>query len=431
MSPLTGAVLFAPVTTTPSGPVRVAYVMTHHPRVATTFITNEIAEIERIGGEVVPIAMNPPSAADLPDEAARAASSRTLHLKSEGPVRLLRSTWRVAIAHPLPFVALLIAALRSARLDVGIAARRLVHLADAARAVEHCREHGVTHLHAHFGQAPATIAWFAAAIGNMAEGERWTWSFTIHGFQDFVNESDARLDLKAASASFVVCVSDFTRSQLCRVTDPRLWDRFHVVRCGIDLAAFPVRAARPMPADPRVLVVARLSAEKGHVVLLHALARLRAEGTPATVEVIGSGPYEPEIRAEVERLGLRDAVTLHGELLPGAVAEHLREADVFCLPSFSEGLPISIMEAMAVGVPVVATAISGIPELAVHDETALTVPPSNAEALAAALRRLVAEPGLATTLATAGRAAVEERHDLQVNVARLRELLVGEGTSRP
>lgn len=430
MSPLSRDLRSPPVSTAPHEAVRVAYVMTHHPRVATTFITNEIDEITAHGGRITPIAMNSPAPEDLTTEAARATSADTLYLKASGPLGLLRSVVRVASAHPVPFLLLALRALRSARLDLGIAARRLVHLAYAARAVEHCRARGVTHLHAHFGQAPATIAWFTAELGRLA-GEDWTWSFTIHGFQDFVNEADARLDLKAGSAAFVVCISDFTRSQLCRVTDPTLWDRFHVVRCGIDLDAFAPRTPRPMPAAPRLLVVARLSAEKGHVVLLHALARLRAAGRAPTLEIIGSGPYEAEIRAEIHRLGLADAVVLHGELLPDEVRRHLADADLFCLPSFSEGLPVSIMEAMAIGVPVVATAISGIPELATHDETALTVPPGNVEALATALERMMTEPGLAEQLSVAARAAVEARHDVHTDVAQLAELLVAASDRGP
>ncbi|QGG95981.1 glycosyltransferase family 4 protein [Actinomarinicola tropica] len=410
----------------PSAPrVRIAYVMTHHPRVATTFINDEIAEVTRRGGEVVPIAMNRPAPDDVRGAWAEDEARRTLYLKAAGPLTLLLALARVLREHPLPAARLVLSALGSARLDLGIAVRRLVHLAYAARAVEHCRDLDVRHLHAHFGQAPATIAWFAAEIGNMSEGDRWTWSFTIHGFQDFVNEADARLDLKAASASFVACVSDFTRSQLCRVAEPRLWDRFHVVRCGIDLDAFAPRDPAPPSQAPRVLVVARLSAEKGHVVLLHAVARLREKGLDVGVDLVGGGPYEAEIRAEEARLGLSDAVAHHGELLPSAVRERLVAADVFCLPSFSEGLPISIMEAMACGVPVVASGISGIPELAVHDETALTVPPGNVDALTTALERMLTEDGLAATLSAAGRVAVQERHDLRRNVGELLDLFAG------
>jgi colanic acid/amylovoran biosynthesis glycosyltransferase len=404
--------------------IRVAYVMTHYPRVATTFISGELAEVVALGGHVVPIAMNPPGADDVPTDESRRQRDRTIYLKSSGAWRLALALVRAIRANPAGMARLAGTVIRSARLDLGLIARRVVHLAYGAFIVEQLRDTEVRHLHAHFGLAPATIAWCAAEIGTL-EDDRWTWSFTIHGFQDFVNETDARLDLKAASASFVVCVSDFTRSQLCRVSDPRHWDRFHVVRCGIDLDEFAQRAPRPVPPCPRLAVVARLSPEKGHVVLLDALARLRERGIDARLEIIGSGPHEAAIRAEVDRLELAGGVELAGELLPQDVLQHLLDADIFCLPSFSEGLPVSIMEAMAVGIPVVSTAISGIPELAVHDETALTVPPSNVDALVRAIERLVHEPDLGEALSTEARSAVERDHDVHRNVRELVALFDG------
>lgn len=407
----------------PTGRLRVAYVMTHHPRVATTFINGEIEGITRAGGEILPVAINPPGPEDLTTPEARRAAAETLHLKSVGLHRLAVAFLRFTLRHPGAALRLLALAVRSARLDLGILARRLVHLADAAYLVEHLRERDVTHLHAHFGQAPATIAWFTSLIGNETGDERWTWSFTIHGFQDFVNEADARLDLKAASASFVACISDFTRSQLCRVADPRWWPRFHVLRCGIALDEFPDRGRRPVGDPPHIVTVARLSPEKGQVVLIDAVALLHRRGIAATLEIVGSGPYEADLRAAIERHGLGGHVELTGEQQPAVVAERLRAADLFCLPSFSEGLPVSIMEAMAIGTPVVTTAISGIPELAVHDETALTVPPGNAEAIAQAVARLCEEPGLAESLSGAARTAVADRHDVVRTVAAVQQHL--------
>lgn len=404
----------------------VAYVMTHHPRVAMTFIAGELAEIQRLGGRITPIAMNSPAAEDVATPEGAAARAETLYLKEQGIARLAITWAAVTARHPVAMARLVRTAVASARLDPKLIIRRLVHLVYAATAVRRCRARGVRHLHAHFGQSPSTIAWFTAEIGNMGRGPRWTWSFTIHGFQDFVDETIARLDLKAASATFVVCISDFTRSQLCRITDPRLWDRFHVVRCGIDLEAFAPRAPRPMREVPRVLVVARLSAEKGHPVLLEAARILRERGTRIEVEIVGSGPYEPEIREQAVRSGIADDVHFLGELQPAEVAVRLADADVFCLPSFNEGLPVSIMEAMAVGVPVVSTCISGIPELAVHHETALTVPAANATALADALALLVRDPSgsapMRDDLVRAARSAVERDHDVHTNVARLAAL---------
>jgi colanic acid/amylovoran biosynthesis glycosyltransferase len=395
-----------------------AYVMTHYPRVALTFIAGEVDEIERRGGRIVPIVMNVPAPADLSTEKARERWRRSLYLKSS-PLRIVGAMLATAAAHPLKMARLVITAMKSARWDLGLVARRLAHLSDAALAARHCREQRIGHLHAQFGQAPATIAWFACEILNFGRGAACTWSFTIHGFQDFVDESVSRLDLKAASARFVICVSDFTRSQLCRVSDPRYWDRFLVVRCGIDLAAFPLRPPRPMRAVPRILVVGRLSPEKGHDILLEAVRKLTDEGIIVEVEIIGDGPLGDAIRHQEVALGLEGRVIYAGELLPDEVSRRLADADLFCLPSFAEGLPISIMEAMAVGVPVVTTWIGGIPELAVNEVTAMTVPPGNSETLSIAIKRLVGDPTLRDQLARGGRAAVERMHSREANAGQL------------
>jgi glycosyltransferase involved in cell wall biosynthesis len=220
----------------------------------------------------------------------------------------------------------------------------------------------------------------------------------------------------------VVCVSDFTRSQLCRVADPRYWNRFNVVRCGIDLSAFPLREPRPLGATPRVVIVGRLSPEKGHGILLKAARKLADENIPVQVEIIGDGPFAAAIRQQADTLGIADRVAHSGELLPDEVSRRLVNADIFCMASFAEGLPISIMEAMAVGVPVVTTWVGGIPELAVNDVTALTVPPGNSDALAAAIRRLVTDAKLREGLVPAARAAVERMHSRDRNGEQLAEM---------
>lgn len=398
-----------------------AYVMTHYPRVALTFIAGEVDEVERQGGRVFPIVMNQPAPADLATDQARGRQRRSFYLKVS-PLRIATATLATFAAHPLKMTRLALRAIRSARSDVALIARRLAHLCYAAASARYCRERQIRHLHAHFGQAPATIAWFACEIRNFEPGAECTWSFTIHGFQDFVDEAVARLDLKAASASFVICVSDFTKSQLCRVSDPRYWDRFHVVRCGIDLDAFVLRKPRPMREVPRIAIVGRLSPEKGHGILLDAVAKLAKEGVQVEVEIIGDGPFADAIRREEAALGIEDRVIHSGELLPDEVFRRLADADIFCMASFSEGLPISIMEAMAAGVPVVATWISGIPELAVNEVTAMTVPPGNADVLTVAIKRLIRDPALGERLIPAARAAVERMHSRKSNGAQLAEM---------
>lgn len=401
----------------------IAYVMTHYPRVALTFISGEIDALERRGIVIEPFAMNLPSAEDLCSDDYKRRRDRTIYLKASWWTALGAFAGE-AVKHPLAMSRLIARALSSAGGDVALSVRRLAHLVEAAPVAKSCVRRGVTHLHAHFGQAPATIAWFAAEMMNFGQPGRASWSFTIHGFQDFVDEAIARLDLKAASAAFVICISDFTKAQLCRITPPHLWDCFQVVRCGIDLGQFPFRGERKPSQRPRIVTVGRLSPEKGQLILIQALAALRDKGVEAELTLIGDGPLEEWIKNEISLLRIEDRVLLTGELLPEEVNAHLSEADIFCLPSFSEGLPVSIMEAMALGVPVVTTFIGGIPELAIDGKTALTVPAGNVGALADALERMIVDGELRKNLIGAARQEVSRRHDRNRNADQLASLFI-------
>jgi colanic acid/amylovoran biosynthesis glycosyltransferase len=403
---------------------RVAYVLTNYPCLAMTFISGEIDEIRRRGGEVFPIAMNRPSDSELATVEGRQRASDCRYLKSAEPARALA---RLLIRHPIGVARVAATALRSARSDVVRMARRLVHVAYAALVVEHCRSNGVSHLHAHFGQSPASIAWFAAELGNLEAGERWTWSMTAHGADVFSDSDEVRADLKVEHASFVIAISDFTRSQVLRYSDPAWWSKVKVVRCGIDLEAFPKRHVEPVGVTPVVTTVGRLAPEKGQTVLIDALAELRDRGITARVELIGAGPLQQTLRAAAFARGIEDRVDFVGELPPHEVAERLRRSTVFCLPSFAEGLPVAMMEAMAMGAPVVATHVNGIPELAVNGRSALTVAPGDAQALAGALETVLADPAGARCRADEARRLVEVYHEQSRNVGQLIDLLLDAG----
>lgn len=401
----------------------VGYVLTHFPKLAQTFIAGEIEAVERAGVPVRVFAMNAPEAHELARPGAEAKAARTTYLKpamGQALVALMAASLR----HPIAMAGVWRKAMASACGNPARLARRLVHLAQGALVARIARREGIERLHAHFGLAPATIAWLATAIAR-AEGRRAArFSFTIHGFHDFFDPAESRLDLKARDAAQVLCISDFTRSQLCLTTDPAWWPRFHVARCGVDTAAFAFRDPAPISCRMRIMALGRLSPEKGFAVLIEALALLRERGVEAELRIVGDGPTRGALEAQIAALGLADRVTLTGELPPAEVSRELAGSDLFCMASFSEGLPVSIMEAMAVGVPVVSTWIAGIPELARQGETALTVPPADAGALAAAIARLAGDEALRVHLARAARALVEERHDLWrcgTAVARLLE----------
>ena len=399
---------------------KVAYVLTHYPRLAQTFIDAEIEAVERAGQPVRVFAMNSPDAGERIREGAGERIARTTYLKPAifaGLAALALFTVR----HPVRMARVWIAAIVSAGGSPVRIVRRMSHLAQAALLANCAAKEGIERLHAHFGLAPATIAWFAASMLR-TRGLEASFSFTIHGYHDFVELAESRLDIKAAEAAAVICISDYTLSQLYLATDPRHWGKFHVVRCGIDIAAFPYRDPSVIEHIPRLLAVGRLSPEKGFAVLLDALHTLRESGIDATVQIVGDGPERTRLKARISELGLDGFVDLPGELSPGEVRRALAAADLFILPSLSEGLPISLMEAMACGTPVVTTWIAGIPELACNEKTALTVPPANPSELAKAIDRLAADQSLRRSVARNARDLVVASHDVNrsgIEVARL------------
>ena len=392
----------------PAG-LRVGYILTHYPRLAQTFIAAEVLAVGRTGVKVLPFAMNPPTVSEQTAPGAAQRIAQTTYLKPQ-IARALAALAGQTLRHPIGVGRIMAMALASAGGSPRRLIRRSAHLLQAALVAHVARRERLDYLHAQFGLAPATIAWLAAALSTVA-GRPLPFGFTIHGFHDFVDAAESRLDLKARDAAQVLCVSDFTRSQLCLVTDPELWPRFHVARCGIDLTAFAYRRPRPLDGLPTALAVGRLSAEKGFDVLIEALAQLRRQGAPQRLILVGDGPLRTSLEGAAMRSGVTDLIEFTGELPPAEVRAHLDRADLFCLPSFSEGLPISIIEAMAVGVPVVTTWIAGIPELAEAGVTALTVPPARADALAEAMRRLADDAPLRLRLSQAARSRVEEQHE--------------------
>ena len=395
----------------------VGYVMTHYPRNAQTFIAGEIDGVRAAGVDVATFAMNRPDARELAVAGAQERAAGTSYLK-DSPLGAIGDVLTIALRHPIGMSRIVGAALTSGGGSVRRTIRRLAHLVQAARLARVARKRGLRHLHAHFALAPATIAWLASRMMSL-DGPPVGFSFTIHGFHDFVDPAETRLDLKAKAAAAVVCISDFTRGQLFLNSDPAVWPRAQVIRCGIDLAAWQFAARARDATAPTIMALGRLSAEKGFGILIEALVQL----SDVKLRLVGDGPERAALTALVDRLDLADRVTFVGELPPEQVRAELRAADIFCLPSFSEGLPVSIMEAMAAGVPVVATWIAGIPELASDGVTALTVPPARADALADALRRLVDDPALGATLAVAARARVEQQHDQVINGRAMADLL--------
>lgn len=393
--------------------MRIAYLVNTYPRASHTFIRREIQALERMGLAVHRFAMRSDRAA-LHDAKDLEEDRRTEHLLERSKVQLVVSALGWLTRHPAQAAAALRLALRCGGRG-NARALHLVYLLEAAHLARRCRDLGVTHLHAHFGTNSATVAMLASVMG----GPRY--SFTVHGPEEFDAPAALCLGDKVGRAVFVVAVSSFGRSQLCRWADVADWAKLHVVHCGIEPARFP--APDPLPDGVQLVAIGRMAEQKGLPLLVEAMA-LAAPALPGVrLALVGDGPLRPMIEARIAALGLQDRIRLTGWLDEAAVRAELSAATALVLPSFAEGLPMVVMEAMAAGRPVIATAIAGLPELMTRD-TGWLVPAGDAPALADAIITLAAMPrARLAEMGTAGRARVLARHDADTEARRLFSLI--------
>lgn len=395
--------------------MKVGYLVSQYPATSHTFIRREIEAVRALGVAVKTYSVRPPAhAVDTPREAAAAAETYTILGQSTG--RLLAIAARRAASHPRRSWTVLRQAMRHRVPGVRAMTWALFHLVEALVLADRLQRDGVTHLHNHFGNAGATVGMLAASHAGIG------WSLTLHGISEFDYPAGNLLPAKLEEARFAACVSYFGMAQAMRLTKPALWDKLQIVRCAIDPADLPPR--RPVdnaPTTTRMICVGRLSPEKGHAGLLEAMAQLAPERPSLHLVIVGDGPEEAALKAQAAALGLSDAVTFTGRLDEAATLAAIADSDMLVLPSFMEGLPIVLMEAMALGVPVVATRVAGIPELVIDHETGLLFDPANWTALAAAVARLADDPALGKQLAAKGKKRIEKEFAYPVAAAPLAE----------
>jgi len=297
------------------------------------------------------------------------------------------------------------------------ALRHLVYLAEAALLQRWLEREGFEHVHAHFGTNSTAVALLCRDLGGP------TFSFTVHGSEEFDAPRALSLEEKISAARFVIAVCDYGRSQLYRQCPAESWERIHVVRCSID-AAWRDCAEAPIPSAPRLVCVGRLCEQKGQLLLVRAVAALVQSGRDVELDLVGDGPLRGALEREVARLDVKQQVRLLGTRDQAGVMEALRAARAFVLPSFAEGLPVAIMEAMAMARPVVSTYVAGIPELVIPGENGWLVAAGSLTGLGEALEEVLdASPERLGEMGRAGRRRVLRLHDAASNAVRLAELL--------
>ncbi|MFT3927966.1 MAG: glycosyltransferase [Myxococcales bacterium] len=393
--------------------MRVAYLVNQYPSISHTFVRREIEGLEELGVGVARYSMRPTPLEALPDPADRRERELTAALLAPGGNALMLSVARVAASRPAAFArAQALSMAVGKRSDRGLL-RNLAYLAEACALLEAFERDPVDHLHAHFGTNPAAVAMLTRVLGGPS------YSFTAHGPEEFDKPDLLSLREKINHASFVVGVSSFGRSQLYRYCDAHQWDKIHVVRCGVD-ASYVARRPTALPERPRFVSVGRLCEQKGQLLLVEAAARLLQRGRKLELVLVGDGPMRKEVEALIAREGIEAHVRITGWASGETVQREIEEARVFVLPSFAEGLPVVLMEALGRGRPVISTYVAGIPELVRDNECGFLVPAGSVEHVAGAMERaLDTDTKTLSAMGQVGYRRVREMHDAQDNARAL------------
>ncbi len=402
--------------------------MSRFPKITETFILYEILGLERLGlsTEIYPLLREHQSVVHPEAEAV----VERAHFHPFVSWKILKANAHYLRRKPMTWVRVLGEVLRGTFGSINFLVGAIGIFPKAVRFAYEMEREGVTHVHAHFATHPTVAALIIHRLTGIP------FSFTAHGSDLHVDRR--MLDRKVEAAAFAVTCSNFNREVMVRECGEPARDRIHVIPYGVDLDVFrPNGGASRAPGPLRIICVASFEEVKGHRYVVDACARLRERGVDFVVDLIGGGPLRGEVERQIADAGLRDRFTLHGMLDRAAVAEMLRSADVKVLASSPtregkrEGMPNVLIEAMAAGLPVVSTQLTGIPELVETGVTGILVPPADGPALAEALEELARDPALRRRMGVAGEEKARRTFDRQANAAALAALFEGVASRRP
>ncbi len=396
--------------------MRIGYLVSEYPSVSHTFIRREVNALRERGAEIHTFSVKRPAASELLSPIDRRELAETGYILPVGLLELLRVHAIAAFGRPLAYVSCLRDALRHRLPGMRGAIWSVFHFAEAIRLAGKLESLGIRHLHNHFSNPGATVGFLTARFLGIPR------SLTLHGSADFDSPTRPLLGAKIGQASFVACVSYHGRAQALRIADPADWSKVIIARCGLDLTKLPDPLGRKRaPGRCRIICVGRLSPEKGHLGLIDAFADLIDQGVDAELRILGEGPARVDLERQILRRGLGERCSLPGGVPEETVFQEIAASDLFVLPSFVEGLPIVLMEAMALRVPVIAPRLAGIPELVEDAKSGLLFTPTDWEELTGVMMRLIADPEQREQLAAEGRRKVETDFDVARVVGALWE----------
>ena len=403
---------------------RVAYLAPEIPALSATFVYNEILALERQGIDVVPITVHQPNAIVEGNADVEALAARTHYLYQKSLAQFLYVSILFLLSNPVVYLRAVGAMVQDvfkvglfSRIGVGLIYRFLA----SASVAEILKKQRCTHLHVHFAHIPTDIAMYSAMLAGIP------FSFTSHANDLF--QRGWLLKEKVDRAKFCVTISEYNKKYLMQHGAQE--SSVHVVHCGVDSAAFGALSDKNSNDKLVIGSLGRAVEKKGFDILLDTVPLLKQQGITLQIQLAGDGPLLPLLQQQAARLGITDDVEFCGAIAHDNVSTWLQTLDLFVLPcqrdanGDMDGIPVVLMEAMMVGVPVISTRISGIPELVVDNVTGLLAQPGDSDSLAQAIVCLQGNKNLRQSLVNSAVALVQDQFDLNKNTARLAKLFNG------
>ncbi len=393
----------------------IAYVNSLYARASDSFIRAEVLQLRSFGHTVHTFSIRKPTESELVSQEIIDEYRQTDYILNHGVPVLVQHVVLEFLRSPGSVLAALAMTFRYGMPGIKGRLWPIAYFLEACYLSRQLIKKRVEHLHDHNGQGCAFVAMLASRMSGVP------YSLTIHGPGEFDRPTQLSLDSKINHSRFAVAVSEYGRSQLYRWTAVADWPKIHVVHCGVRLDAW---VAKEAPAGRRLVCVGRLAREKGHLILIEAVSRLQ-DIPDFEVVIVGDGPLRGEVEARAKSLGIHTRVNVTGWMSADKVREAILKSCAMVLPSFAEGLPVVLMEALALERPVISTTIAGIPELVEHGVSGWLIPAGSVDALAQAMRELFATPpDKLAAMGRAGRASVSERHDQTTEAKKLEALIL-------
>ena len=416
--------------------IQIAYLISRYPAISHTFILREIRRLRHLGFEIIVASINATDrdSSQLTSEE-REEMNHTFYIKPAGIIGAARAHFYTLITQPLRYIKGLIFALRLGQWDLKKILYGWFYFIEAVMVGYWMRQQQYSHLHVHFGMASATVGLIAKHTFPIHL------SLTIHGPDEFYDVPSNYLAKKILYADFICCISHFASSQLMMLSPPSEWSKLEISPLGVDPNIFTPRPFRQYPNPFELLCVGRLVPVKGQFILIAAIERLLTQGRQVRLHLVGDGPDRENLAQTIHQHQLTNHIILAGAINQDRILEFYKKADIFVLASFAEGLPVVLMEAMAMEIPCVTTHITGIPELfqeyinpttttqtptvnksTILQQYGLLVAPADVEELSNALMLLMDKPSLRLQLGQYGRHKVLRDYELQNNTEKLAQI---------